>query len=98
MGNREHGGKDKEQASSSGLKGSGVKRQDLRLELKFLAYGEQNVTDRRVIFRILPCVVIYKSENRCIYGNHCLFRHADGEEKSSKRSNRERVLKEQLRF
>ena len=31
----------------------------------------------------------YKSGNRCIYGNHCLFRHADGKEKPSKRSKRE---------
>ena len=30
-----------------------------------------------------------KSGNRCIHGNHCLFRHADGEEKPSKRSKRE---------
>ena len=28
-------------------------------------------------------------ESRCICGNHCLFRHADGEEKPSKRSKRE---------
>ena len=28
----------------------------------------------------------YKSGNRCIHGNNCLCRHADGEEKSSKRS------------
>ena len=31
-----------------------------------------------------------KSGNRCIYGKHCLFRHADGEEKPSKRSRKER--------
>ena len=31
----------------------------------------------------------FKSGNRCIYGNYCLFRHADGEEKPSKRSKRE---------
>ena len=31
----------------------------------------------------------YRSESRCIYGNHCLFRHADGEEKPSKRSKKE---------
>ena len=28
----------------------------------------------------------YKSGNRCIHGNNCLSRHADGEEKPSKRS------------
>ena len=31
----------------------------------------------------------YKSESQCIYGNHCLFRHADAEETPSKRSKRE---------
>ena len=31
----------------------------------------------------------YKSESRCIYGSSCLFRHADGEEKSRKRSKKE---------
>ena len=31
----------------------------------------------------------YKSGNRCIQGNNCLYRHADGEEKPSKRSKSE---------
>ena len=31
----------------------------------------------------------YKSGNRCIHGNNCLYRHADGEEKPSKRSKSE---------
>ena len=31
----------------------------------------------------------YKSESRWIYGSNCLFRHADGEEKPSKRSKKE---------
>ena len=31
-----------------------------------------------------------KSGNRCIYGNNCLYRHADGEVKPSKRSKSER--------
>ena len=30
-----------------------------------------------------------KSGNRCIYGNNCFYRHADGEEKPSKRSKSE---------
>ena len=34
-----------------------VWRPDLRLELKFLVYWEQDVENRRVIFDILPCVV-----------------------------------------
>ena len=40
-------------------------------------------------YRHPPVCRDYKSGNRCIYGNHCLFRHADGEEKPSKRSKRE---------
>ena len=31
----------------------------------------------------------FKSGNRCIHGNNCLYRHADGEEKPSKRSKSE---------
>ena len=31
----------------------------------------------------------YKYVNRCIHGNNCLYRHADGEEKPSKRSKSE---------
>ena len=31
----------------------------------------------------------YKSGNRCIHGNNCLYRHADGEEKPSKKSKKE---------
>ena len=31
----------------------------------------------------------YKSGNRCIHGNNCLYRHADGEEKPCKRSKSE---------
>ena len=49
----------------------------------------QDVKDCGVIFDILPCVVHYKSGNRCIYGNDCLYRHADGEEKPSKKSKKE---------
>ena len=31
----------------------------------------------------------YKSGNKCIYGSNCLYRHADGEEKPSKKSKKE---------
>ena len=31
----------------------------------------------------------YKSGNKCIHGKNCLYRHADGEEKPSKRSKSE---------
>ena len=31
----------------------------------------------------------YKSGNRCIHGNNCLYRHAGGEEKPSKKSKKE---------
>ena len=31
----------------------------------------------------------YKSGNRCIYGNNCFYRHADGEKKPSKKSKKE---------
>ena len=40
-------------------------------------------------FRHPPVCHNYMSESRFIYGNHCLFRHADGEEKPSKRSKKE---------
>ena len=40
-------------------------------------------------FRHFPVCRNYKSESRCISGNHCLFRHAEGEEKPSKRSKKE---------
>ena len=44
----------------------------------------------------------WKSGNRCIYGNNCLYRHADGEEKPSKKSKKEStqgavaILKEKI--
>ena len=37
-------------------------------------------------FRHPPVCRTYKSGHRCIHGNNCLCRHADGEEKPSKRS------------
>ena len=40
-------------------------------------------------FRHPPVCRNYKSESRCIYGIDCLCRHADGEEKPSKRSMKE---------
>ena len=52
-------------------------------------------------YRHPPVCRNYKSGNRCIHGNSCLCRHADGEEKPSKRSNSESsqgavaILKEQ---
>ena len=49
-GNREHGRKDKEHASSG------------RPQLKFLVYGLRNAKDRRVIIGILPCVEITSLE------------------------------------
>ena len=61
-----------------------VQRPDLRLELKFLVYGEQDVDNRHP-----PVCRDYKSGNRCIYGSNCLYRHADGEEKPSKKSKKE---------
>ena len=44
----------------------------------------------------------YKSGNRCIHGNNCLYRHADSEEKPSRRSKSESthgavsILKEKM--
>ena len=40
-------------------------------------------------YRHPPVCREYKSGNRCIYGNHCSYQHADGEEKPSKRSKSE---------
>ena len=48
----------------------------------------QDVENRRVIIDILPCGD-YKSGKRCIYGNCCLYRHAGGEEKPSKKWKKE---------
>ena len=39
-------------------------------------------------YRHPPVCRNYKSGNRCIHGNNCLYRHADGEEKPSARSKR----------
>ena len=64
--NNEQKVKGKEQASSSVPTGKGqtdVKSSPaLRLELKSLVSGEQDVKKRRVIFDILPCVVITSLE------------------------------------
>ena len=40
-------------------------------------------------FRHPPVCRDYKSANRCIYGNNCIYRHADGEEKPSRKSKKE---------
>ena len=40
-------------------------------------------------YRHPPVCRNYKSGNRCIHGNNCLYRHADGEEKPCKRSKSE---------
>ena len=40
-------------------------------------------------YRNPPVCRNYKSGNRCIHGNDCLYRNADGEEKPSKRSKSE---------
>ena len=66
------------------------KSRALRLEPKLPARGEQNVKYRRVI-RHPPVCRNFTSESHCIYGNHCLFRHADGEEKPRKRSKKESI-------
>ena len=39
----------------------------------------------------------YKSGNRCIHGNNCLYRHADGDKNLAK-GRQKRVLREQLLF
>ena len=63
-----------------------VQRPDLRLELKFLVYGRARCRKSSCDYRHPLVCRKYKSGNRCIYGNNCLYRHADGEEKPSKRS------------
>ena len=40
-------------------------------------------------YRHPPVCRNYKSGNRCIHGSNCLYRHADGEEKPSKKSKKE---------
>ena len=40
-------------------------------------------------YRHPPACRNYKSGNRCIHGSNCLHRHADGEEKPSKKSKKE---------
>ena len=72
-----------------------VERPDLRVEPKFLLYGKQDVKDRRVIFDILPCRN-YKSGNRCMHGNACIYMlKVKG---NLARGRKMRLLKEQLRF
>ena len=67
-----------------------VEVQVLNLELKSLVYGEHNAKNRHVVIGILPPICRnYKSGNGCIHGHRCLYRHADGEEKPSKRSKKE---------
>ena len=44
-----------------------------RVKKKFLVYGWQDEKDRHVIIGIIPCVVGYKSGNRCICGIRCFF-------------------------
>ena len=100
LGNREHGRKDKEQASSSGPKvreqtknAQEVKRQVLRLELKFFAYGEggeARCKESSCGHLQPPVCYKYKFGNGCIYGHRCQYRH---EEKPSKRSSKESTQK-----
>ena len=95
--------KGKEQASSSVPTGKGQtedkrsKRPDLRQELKFLFYEEARCRTSSCDYRRPPVCRKYKSGNRCTHGKNCLYRHADGGEKPSKKSKKE-VLKEQLPF
>ena len=60
----------------------------LRLELKSLVCGAKCKLSS-CNYRHPPVFRNYQSGNRCIHGNHCLFRHADGEEKPSKKSKKE---------
>ena len=96
--NNEQRRKGKEQASSSSFP-TGQGQTDVKsstcLEAS-LATGAEipcRWRARRKIsscdFRHPPVCRDYKSGNRCIYGNGCLYRHADGEEKPSKKSKKE---------
>ena len=49
-------------------------------------------------YRHHPVCHGYKSRNRCICGYRCLFRHADGEKKSSARSRRRRRYSRRNRY
>ena len=88
--NSERRRKGKEQASSSVQTGKGqtdVKRStslesSLAIGAKFFW---QDAKDRRHP----PVCRNYTSGNRCIHGSDCLYRHADGEEKPSKKSKQE---------
>ena len=42
-----------------------------------------------LLIGIIPCVVLTSLETGAFWGNSCLYRHADGEEKPSKRSKSE---------
>ena len=55
----------------------------MRLELKFFVYGRARCRKSSCAYRHPPVCRNYKS------GNSCLYRHADGEEKPSKRSKSE---------
>ena len=73
-----------------------IQRPTLRLELKSFVYG-QDVKDRRVVFDILPCVVITSLETSAFMAiigcvDLLLVR------RNPARSRRNRALKEQLRF
>ena len=99
--------KGKEEVSSSVQTGKRTDRRetldDLRLELKPLVYGGARCKRSSCAFRHPPVCRGYKSGNRCIYGNKCLYRQADGEEKRSKKSRKEStqgevaILKEKKR-
>ena len=64
-----------------------VQRPDLQQDIlkTHCMYGAR-CTNPSCNFWHPPVCRSYKSENRCSYGNRCQFRHADGEEKPSKRS------------
>ena len=100
VGNREHGRKEKEQASSSGPKvreETDEKRSRsqeagpaIRGKIPCLWGGRGarcNISSCG--YRHPPVCHRCKSGNGCIYGHCCQYRHADGEEKPSKRSKTE---------
>ena len=66
-----------------------VQRPDLRLELKFPCPWGARCRKSSCDYRHPPVCRNHKSGNRCIHGNNCMYRHADGEEKPSKRSKSE---------
>ena len=83
-------------------KRSNIPYPHLLLELKFLGHGVQRCRKSSCVYRHPQVCRNYKSGNRCIHGNNCLYRHAEGENKPSKRSKSEStqgavpILKEKI--